>query len=194
MGAPEAAACGCYNEHMLENFPSAKRCRRCGKVKGLGFFPKDATKPDGRWHSCRACNRAYWATRGKQQAAIRKARKEFNREMRSGLSGLRQYGRRSPSEQFSCLPPSLRPVAQQILSRSLDRARKPLTQQRVAARIACAASNARRVGDHSLGRRLRAFKGLRRREQRQREQEARLSELRARNQGKSRSGSVLGDL
>jgi hypothetical protein len=69
-----------------------------------------------------------------------------------------------------------------------------MTPQLYASLHAAAAANAPRVGDQLLGYRLRAFKGWRKRERKQREQEALLAEWRARNQGKPLSWSVLGEV
>src|ERR1700687_5680036 len=63
-----------------------KRCRKCGMRKTLAFFPQDRSKPDGRWHTCRACNREYSAERGKFLAIERKIRERASRPpSRTGL-------------------------------------------------------------------------------------------------------------
>jgi len=138
-----------------------KRCRKCGMCKALGFFPKDRSRPDGRWHSCRACNRAYWRQRGKALAARRKALQKVSHPSRTGLQGLRQYRRKNGGE-FASLPEELRWPARQLLNKYLHRHRHHLTGPRIACLIACAASNVRRLGDRSWARRMWKFKGLHR--------------------------------
>ncbi len=130
----------------------------------LAFFPRDRSKPDGRWHSCRACNRIYWATRGKPLEAQRKADAQAGRQTRQGLRGLRQYGH--PGDRLGALPPELRSQAERLLKKYLTRHGWHMTGPRYAALVACAASNAKRVGDRSWARGMRRLKGYRRAQRR----------------------------
>ncbi len=174
---------------MFEIALGSKRCRQCGQVKTLPFFPRDRSRPDGRWHSCRACNRHYWVTQGKLLTAERKARSRAQRGHFQGLAGLRHYRHEPVPELFARLRPDLRDKARLILSRSLERARhqgRRLSQQQIAARIGNAASNACRASDRSWARRMWRLKGYRRAERMKAEEEARLAEIRARNAGKPR--------
>jgi hypothetical protein len=139
-----------------------KRCRKCGICKTLWFFPRDRSRPDGRWHSCRACNRADWKERGKFLAAGKKAREKALHRSRTGLQGLRQYRRKHAAGEFASLPPELRWKARQLLNRYLARHRHHLTGPRIAALCACAASNVRRLGDRSWARRMWRLKGYHR--------------------------------
>jgi len=135
-------------------------------------FPVDRSRRDGRWHSCRACNERYWTTRGKLLALDRKLEQLSQRTDRSGLAGLRQLPRNMGG--FDVLPPDLRLKAEQIFSRSITRAKadgRHLSQPQIAARIASAVSNARRVGDNSWARRMLRLKGYRRAERRQLQQQ-----------------------
>jgi integrase len=37
--------------------PSAvKNCRKCGQSKPVELFPRDRSRRDGRWHTCKQCN------------------------------------------------------------------------------------------------------------------------------------------
>lgn len=153
-----------------------KRCRRCAKEKPLVAFPRDRSRPDGRWHTCRACNRSYWTETGKPLARRRKLERVFQRAetRRTGLAGLRQCARGRGARGIDSLPPDLRFKARQILSDSLARARaegRHLTQPLIAIRIASAISSAPRKGNRSWARRLRRLKGYRRTERRKMEQE-----------------------
>jgi hypothetical protein len=158
-----------------------KRCRKCGVIKPLAFFPIDRSQPDGHWHTCRACNREYWKRRGKLMALRRK----YNKQSRSGLAGLKRYGHGGP--RFGSLPPDLRAVAQRLLSGYMVKHAHHLTPARYASLVACAASHARLVGNRSWARSMWRKKGWRRQERRQAVQDARLAEIRARNAGKPRA-------
>ena len=164
---------------------ATKRCRKCGAVKTLAFFPRDRSRPDGRWHTCRACNRLYWHRWGTHLAGFNKRDKQAKRKSRSGLKGLRKYPHQRNREAFASLEPELRFVAQNLLNRY--RARHPRrSQAQDALLIATATSNARRVGDRSWARRMWRLKGYRRAERRKAKEQAELIEIRARNAGKSR--------
>jgi len=39
--------------------PTEKKCSKCGEVKRLDEFSKDARKKDGKQYQCKACNKAY---------------------------------------------------------------------------------------------------------------------------------------
>ncbi len=149
---------------MTEGF---KRCRDCGHWKPLAFFPRDRSRPDGRWHTCRTCNRQRWKTQGRFQAALRKAeqRARQQRQSRQGLKGLHSYRRKRSG--LEALPSELRWQAQQLYSRYLSKHRGQLTQERCALLLACACSNVKRLGDRSWARRLWRLKGYRRAERRQ---------------------------
>ena len=98
--------------------PSAtKRCRKCGAVKTLPFFPRDRSRPDGHWHSRRACNRLYWYRWGPIWRDLRKRDKLAERKSRSGLKGLRKYLHKRNRKAFTSLEPELRFVAQNLLNR-----------------------------------------------------------------------------
>jgi hypothetical protein len=144
-----------------------KQCRKCHAPKPLAFFPRDRSRPDGRWHTCRACNRQRWQTQGQPQAALRKAeqRVQQQRQTRQGLKGLQCYRNRKCSG-FDRLPPELRWQAQRLYSEYLHRHRGHLTQQRSALLLGCACSNVKRLGDRSWARRLWRMKGYRRAERR----------------------------
>jgi hypothetical protein len=148
-----------------------KRCGKCGAWKTLWFFPRDRSRPDGRWHTCRACNRADWKQRGKFLAADKKAREKALHPSRTGLVGLRQYRRKNGGE-FASLPPELRRPARQLLNRYFARHRHHLTGPRIAALCACAASNVQRLGDRSWARRLWRIKGYYRSQRRSLEAQA----------------------
>lgn len=166
-----------------------KQCRRCGDEKPLDFFPRDRSRPDGRWHTCILCNRRYWPEQGKRLAFERKLNGKLERESqkthRSGLAGLKKCPRGGGIE---ALPPDLRLKAQRIVSRSIAKANaegRRLSQEQTAAITACAVSNAPRFGDSAWGRWMLARKGYlaaqrRRMEQdvQRMEQEIRLTEQR----------------
>jgi hypothetical protein len=156
-----------------------KWCPRCKRNRYITEFPVDRTRRNGRWHSCRKCNQTYCATRGKALAAQRKAQERSQRQTRQGLSGLTQCSH--PGVRFANVPKESRGDAERIFSNSLARAEaqgRHLSQPQIASRIACAASNARRVGDGSWARRMRRLKGYRRAERRKMDQEMQLAEQR----------------
>src|SRR5215471_7362310 len=148
-----------------------KRCRKCGVIKPLAFFPIDRSRRDGHWHTCRACNRDYWRQRGKLLALRRK----YNKTSRSGLRGLKQYGHGGP--RFGRLAAELRAVAQRLLSAYLAKHGNRMTPALYASLHASAASHAPRVGSRSWARRMWRLKGWRRQERRQAAQDARLTEI-----------------
>lgn len=166
-----------------------KRCRKCGMRKTLAFFPQDRSKPDGRWHTCRACNREYSAERGKFLAIERKIRERASRPpSRTGLRGLRQYRRPKNAGEFASLPPELRWPARQLLNKYLHRHRHHLTPALIASLHGCAVSNVQRLGDRSWARRLWWQKGRYRVMRRELEAAAEQAEIRASNVGKPRVG------
>jgi hypothetical protein len=188
-GAPSQ----CYNHAMHGEVPETKRCRRCGERKPLAFFPRDRSRPDGRWHSCFACNRAYWTARGKVQRLRRSLRRQYEHQSLQGIRGLRLH-RRLRVGRGRLLLPQLQLIRLQLLEGYLAKHAWHMTPPLYASLHATATANAPRVGDRTLGYRLRALKGWRRRERKKREQEAQLAEWRARNEGKPHSWSVLGDV
>lgn len=149
---------------LLAQQSTGKLCRGCGDWKALAFFPRDRSRPDGRWHTCRLCNRKRWQATGKHDAAMKKERERTERVTRTGLKGLRQYPH--PGDRFTSLPFDLRPNAQRLLNRYLKRHRHHMTPALYASLHATAASNARRVGNRSWARRMRRLKGYRRAERR----------------------------
>ena len=164
-----------------------KRCRKCGRPKHLEFFPKDRGRPDGRWHTCRECNRRHWAIKGKRAAEYRRLTKLADKKShsREGINGLRRYGQR-PEESFGTLPLKLRPVARRLLEKYLSRHFHRMTPALYASLHATATSNARRVGDRSWARSMWRKKGYRRAERRKNQEEAELARIRRKNAGKSR--------
>jgi hypothetical protein len=147
-----------------------KWCPRCQWNQSVADFPVDRSRRDGRWHSCRSCAKAYWEQRGR---LLRLARSEKQCESRQlnvqGLEGLRRYSHQ-PQERFESVPPSLRPAAQLIFNRSLEKARRqgrPLTQPLLGLFYASAASNAVRLGNRSFAARMSACKRWKRHRERQ---------------------------
>jgi len=179
---------------MFTTIPGTKRCRQCGKEKPFAFFPRDRSRPDGRWHSCRACNREYWAEHDKPKRVLRNARQQFADERFLGIAGLRRHRFLSKRRRRAVLPPDVDLIRRQLLSKYLAKHARHMTPALYASLHATAAANAPRVGDRSLGLRLRALKGWRGRKQRECEQQNGLAQLRARNQGKPRGWSTLGEL
>lgn len=153
-----------------QTYDQTKLCSKCHTRKPPGFFSKDRSRGDGRWHACRACNREYWQQRGKLLALARKI-EQTEHQSRTGLCGLRQY-RRKNSEEFASVPPELRFQARQLVNKYLARHRHHLTSTRIAALYACAASNVQRLGDRSWARRLWWKKGYYRKLEREAEAEA----------------------
>jgi hypothetical protein len=150
-----------------------KRCRHCGGEKPLGFFPRDRSRPDGRWHTCTMCNKKRWAEQGKQRA-LRKLEERIRRRenSRSGIQALRKHYRNGSA--FDSLPPVLRRGAEMIWSNSLARAKaegRHLSQPEIALRKANAVSNCVRVGDSSWSRSMLRHKGYRRAEREQKRSE-----------------------
>jgi hypothetical protein len=111
----------------------------------------------------RECNRQHWKQLGKRQAAEKKAPEKAQHPSRTGLQGLRQYGRKDAGE-FDSLPQELRRSARQLLNSYLDRHKHHLTGPLIACLHGCAASNVRRLGDRSWARRMWRLKGYRRSE------------------------------
>jgi hypothetical protein len=162
--------------------PRDKRCAKCGLVKPLAFFPVDRSRPDGHWHTCRACNRLDWQARGKVLAF----RKRYSGSPRAGLRGLKLKRYRHGGPRFSLLPPQLQPIAERLLSGYRVKHKDHMTPALDASLVASAASHARLVGNRAWGLSMRAKKGWRTRQRRQAEQDRGLTEIRTRNAGKSR--------
>lgn len=165
-----------------------KRCRKCGLSKTLAFFPKDRSRPDGHWHTCRACNREYWAERGKVLALDKKIRERARHPSRTGIRGLRRYRRPKDVEEFASVPPELRWQARQLLNKYLHRHRYHLTPALIACLHGCAASNVQRLGDRSWARRLWWKKGYYRAMRRELVAAAEQAEIRAARVGRPRVG------
>ena len=139
-----------------------KVCRKCGRSKTLAFFPRDRSRADGCWHTCRLCNSQHWKATGKQQAALKRARERAEKITQTGLRGLRQYGHSGDS--FASMPYPLRWTAERLLNKYLAIHRDRMTPALYASLHATAASNAHRVGDRSWARRMWRIKGYRRAE------------------------------
>ena len=57
--------------------PGYRRCPRCGVVRHLNAFPRDASRPNGRFSYCTLCHRSYqsaWKHDHPEQFAQREAR------------------------------------------------------------------------------------------------------------------------
>ena len=52
-----------------------KTCSKCGTAKDITEFKRDGTKPDGRYPSCKSCNRAYWALVREQMSNKRRGKR-----------------------------------------------------------------------------------------------------------------------
>jgi len=147
-----------------------KWCAHCKRNQRITQFPVDRFRRDGRWHSCKRCGRRSWHERGKQLRAERRDRQHRESQQLQGLVGLQlYYSHQDPQERFARLPPSLRPKAEVILSRSLEHARRegrPLTQALFGLFHAAAASNAPRLGSKSFPARMNAHKRWKRERER----------------------------
>ena len=169
-----------------------KWCPRCKRNLPVQQFPIDRSRRDGRWHSCGNCNRAYWNTRGKELAAGRKQQERATRQTRQGLAGLRQYRHRKALSLFASLPAPRRDIAHQLLNKYLARHCGNLTRQKIALLIACAASNAKRVGDNSWARSMLRRKGYVRAARRQAQQMVRVAQICTDSTRRVWSGSLDG--
>jgi hypothetical protein len=152
--------------------PSAvKHCRKCGQSNPLEFFPRDRSRRDGRWHTCKECNGQRcrflrWAVREHKKRELA-ALPPALPASRWRLEGLKSY-RNTNGERLSQPSPRERFIAQQLLNKYLHKHRGPgLSQPKRALLMACAASNAKRVGDNSWSRRMKRLKGWRRQRQRE---------------------------
>jgi hypothetical protein len=172
-----SCACGWHRGKALERkaqprtglpLSSKKRCRLCSEVKPPGFFPRDRSRSDGRWHTCALCNKKSWHGNRHQRQLQRIHTWIQRREnSRTGIRGLRKHYR--AGSQFDYLPVALRLKAEAIWSKSIARARaegKHLSQAEIALRKANAVSNCVRVGDRSWSRSMLRHKGYRRAERR----------------------------
>jgi hypothetical protein len=48
-----------FDQHHLwwsSGLSKTKLYRKCGQRKTLPLFPRDHSRPDGRWHTCKECN------------------------------------------------------------------------------------------------------------------------------------------
>jgi hypothetical protein len=159
----------------LPHLAGHKRCRKCWTEKPLGFFPRDRSRPDGRWHTCTMCRKNRWKEHEKPQIELRRKVRLSPPAAKSGLAGLRRYygGRRDTV--YDSLPPGLRRTADTLWSSYVARAREEgrrLSQPQIALMKARAVSNAQRVGDHSWSRRMLRLLGYRRAERRKRFEQA----------------------
>ena len=153
--------------HSYVPIPSAvKNCRKCGHSKPLECFPRDRSRPDAHWHTCKECNQQRcrflrWAVREHKKQELA-ASPPAHPASRWRLMGLESY-RNTNGERFSQLAPRERFIAQQLFNKYLHKHRGPgLSQPKRALLMACAASNAKRVGDNSWSRRMKRLKGWRR--------------------------------
>jgi hypothetical protein len=153
--------------HLCSSVLSAeKKCRRCGQSKPLELFPRDRSRLDGRWHTCKECNQQWcrfqrWAVREHKKRELAASPPPQPAPGRR-LEGLKSY-RNTNGDRFSQLPPRERFIAQQLLNKYLHKHRGPrLSQPKMALLMACAASNVKRVGDKSWSRRMKRLKGWRR--------------------------------
>jgi len=171
-----------------------KYCRRCQQWKRPKDFPVDRSRRDGRWHTCSACNK-------QRCRLLRKAARERKKRAltaspppdpapRWRLYGLESYRNRS-DEPFSRLSPVEKFIAWQLFGKYLHRHRGPrLSQPKCALLMACAASNARRVGDRSWSRRMKRLKGWHRQRRKEFEQLVSLAAIRARNAARQRGSDT----
>jgi len=145
---------------------AVKHCRKCGQSKPLELFPRDRSRPDGRWHTCKECNRQWCCI---LRLAVREHKKRVlaaspqpQPASRRRLDGLKSYSNTS-GERFSQLPTRVRFIAQRLFNKYLHKHHGPgLTQPKIGLLMATAASNAKRVGDSSWSRRMNRLKGWRR--------------------------------
>jgi len=160
-------------DHRVLTLPASlttgqKRCRLCCQNKLVGFFPRDRSRADGRWHTCTLCNKNQWRDQREHRAMQRLRKRIEKREnSRTGIRGLRKYYR--GNSQFDSLPLALRLKAEAIWSKSLAWARaegRRLSQAEIALRKANAVSNCIRVGNRSWSRSMLRQKGYRRAERR----------------------------
>jgi len=169
-----------------------KYCRGCEQWKRLVEFPLDRSRRDGRWHTCKLCNRQ----RGR---LLRQAAKERKRlalltapppppAPRWRLEGLKEY-RGKEGQPPAGLSAAERFIAQQLFNKYLwQRRGMRLSQPKRALLAACARSNAKRVGDNSWSRRMKRLKGWRRQRQREFEQQIQMAEMRARKAARPQVG------
>jgi len=171
-----------------------KNCRVCHQWKRTAEFPVDRSRRDGRWHTCKACNK-------QRCRLLRKAARERKKRKlltspplppapRRRLGGLKSYRNKS-DEPFSRLSPVEKFIAWQLFGKYLHRHRGPrLSQPKCALLMACAASNARRVGDRSWSRRMKRLKGWHRQRRKEFEQLVSLAAIRARNAARQRGSDT----
>jgi hypothetical protein len=152
-----------------------KRCRKCWTEKPLGFFPRDRSRPDGRWHTCTMCRKNRWKEHEKPILELRRRLLLSLRSAKSGLEGLRRYYGRRRETVYDSLPIGLRRTADSLWSTYVVRAQaegRRLSQPQVALMKARAVSNAQRFGDRSWSRRMLRLLGYRRAERRKRFEQA----------------------
>jgi hypothetical protein len=152
--------------------PSAlKQCRRCGQAKPLAFFPRDRSRPDGRWHICKLCNQQHGRLMRQAASEQRRLALQTSPPPHQRLEALRASCNRNRATVFERLPRSLQQQAWSIYHKALRTHRQrygfSASQPKRALLWACAVSNARRVGDNSWSRRMKRLKGWRRQRQRE---------------------------
>jgi hypothetical protein len=151
---------------------ATKQCRKCRSTKPLGFFPRDRSRPDGRWHTCKLCNQRHGqmvrATAREQRALVLTSQPPPPRQRLGALKAHREGHRNTVFEQ---LPRTIQQLAMRIYHKALgthvQRYGFPAPQPKRALLWACAVSNAQRVGDNSWSRRMKRLKGWRRQRQRE---------------------------
>ena len=60
--------------------PTEKKCGKCGEVKSVDEFSKDASKKDGKKNQCKACDKAYRQANKEKAAEYGKAYNQANKE------------------------------------------------------------------------------------------------------------------
>jgi hypothetical protein len=149
-----------------------KQCHKCGDAKPLAFFPRDRSRPDGRWHTCKLCNQQHGRL-VRQAASEQKvlALRSLPAASRRRLTALREHSDGCRRRVFEQLPRSLQQLAwgiyQKALRTHVQRYGFRAGQPKRALLWACAVSNAQRVGDSSWSRRMKRLKGWRRQRERE---------------------------
>ena len=81
--------------------PTEKKCRKCGEVKSVDEFSKDASKKDGKKNQCKACDKAYRQANKEKAAEYGKAYYQANKEkMREQMKAHYQTNKEKICEQM----------------------------------------------------------------------------------------------
>ena len=158
--------------HLSSSVSSAeKKCRMCGQAKPLAFFPRDRSRPDGRWHTCKLCNQQHLQTLRQAASEQRRLALQTSPPPRQRLEELRASSNSNGATVFERLPRSLQQRVWGIYDKALhthvQRYGIQASQPKRALLWACAVSNVQRVGNNSWSRRMKRLKGWRRQRQRQ---------------------------